>query len=259
MENLLRLTIVQPDTYWEKSDANRAELEEIIMALKEETDLIVLPETFSTGFSSNAIELAEPMNFTTHKWMKQIAAQTQAAICGSFLVKVGSSIFNRFLFVKPDGETEFYDKKHLFSIGSEKEQFSAGNSQIIVSWKGWNIKPLICYDLRFPVWARNINLEYDLLIYSANWPAARQDVWNTLLKARAIENQSFVVGVNRVGIDGNNIQYQGGSQIIHPKGYQLDTLPSNQSYLQVHLSKSELDTFRNKFPVHLDADKFSLL
>lgn len=254
----LRITLLQPDTYWENPDANRAELEEIIAGLEHATDLIILPETFTTGFSGRAREVSEPMNFNTHKWMKMMAAQTQAAICGSVFISEHNKVFNRLLFVTPDGETIAYDKKHLFSMGAEGEQFTPGNKSIIINWKGWRIKPLICYDLRFPVWARNRDKEYDILMYSANWPASRSNVWNTLLPARAIENQCYVAGVNRVGTDGNGHNYIGESQVIDPKGMKIAKMESNPGSLSVHLSLKDLQAFREKFPVWRDADDFEI-
>jgi omega-amidase len=255
----LSVSIIQPDTYWESPEANRAELEEMIADLPESPDLIVLPEMFTTGFSTNPQDFSEPMNFTTHRWMRQIAAQYQTAICGSFMVKEKSIYFNRLLFVYPNGDTSHYDKKHLFGFGGEAEFFSSGNERLIVTYKGWKICPLICYDLRFPVFSRNTNLAYDILIYSASWPAGRTHVWDILLKARALENQSYVIGANRIGTDGNHIAYSGGSLAVDPKGMVLADLQSNQTSSSLHLSKNELDSFRKKFPAHLDADEFRLL
>ncbi len=257
-ESLL-VSIIQPDTYWENPVANRAELEEEIASLRDSPDLIVLPEMFTTGFSNNPQKFAEPMNFTTHKWMKQIAAQYQTAVCGSLIIKETDKYFNRILFVLPNGDTLHYDKKHLFAFGGEAELFSSGDQRLIVDYKGWKICPLICYDLRFPVFARNTNLDYDILIYTASWPASRAHVWNTLLQARALENQSYVIGANRVGIDGNDIAYSGGSLAIDPKGLIIANLQSNQTSHTVHLSKNDMDNFRKKFPAHLDADEFRLL
>jgi predicted amidohydrolase len=214
VKNDLHVSIIQTAIYWESPIANRAEIEEQIAEIKGKTDLILLPEMFTTGFSSNAVELAEPMNFTTHKWMKQMANQYNAAVCGSIIIKENNQFFNRLLFIIPSGETSYYDKKHLFGYGGEDKLFSPGEKKLIVKYLGWNICPLICYDLRFPVFSRNIDLSYDVLIYSASWPASRINVWNTLLPARAIENQSYVIGVNRIGTDGNSIKHNGLSQCI---------------------------------------------
>lgn len=254
----LNVSMVQTDIYWENPVANRAELEENIASIEGSPDLIILPETFTTGFTNNVASWTEPMNFITHKWMKQLAAQYKTAICGSILIKENGLYYNRFLFVKQDGSTTFYDKKHLFAYGGEDDLFTAGTEKVIIELNGWNICPLVCYDLRFPVFSRNRSLEYDLLIYSANWPESRIQVWDTLLKARAIENQSYVLGVNRIGTDGNNIKYNGRSAGIDPKGNNINKVQSNQGIINVHLSKSDLKTFRKKFPAHLDADNFEL-
>jgi predicted amidohydrolase len=256
--NSLKLTIIQANTVWENPGANRAFLEEIIHDLKDYGDLILLPEMFTTGFTSQVKELAEPMNFTTHKWLKQIAAHTESAIGGSFIVKEGGYYFNRFLLVKPDGSSEQYDKRHLFRMSEEKDVFTAGKNRVIMEVKGWKVCPLVCYDLRFPVWARNSDLAYDLLIYSACWPAPRDAVWNTLLAARALENQAYVAGINRVGKDGMDISYLGNSQVISPKGEILNSKSSKERVFQVTINKKELNDFRSKFPVYLDADRFNL-
>ncbi|MGR3811408.1 amidohydrolase [Jiulongibacter sp. NS-SX5] len=258
MSTTLSVVLVQPDIYWENPDANRAELEEMISEIQEPVDLIVLPETFSTGFTSRAKVFAEPQNLHTHKWMKQIAADKKAAVCGSILIKEGSKVYNRFLFVEPDGTTSPYNKRHLFSIGTEGEQFTAGQEIVTINWRGWRIRPFVCYDLRFPVWARNSPVHYDLAIYVANWPKVRMNVFNTLLTARAIENQAYTIGVNRVGEDENGITYNGMSKGIDPKGEIISELEDNPGLLQMHLSKTELEEFRKKFPVSLDADDFEL-
>ncbi|AWV99830.1 nitrilase family protein [Arcticibacterium luteifluviistationis] len=259
MENDLRVAVIQPDTYWENPEANRSELEEIISSLASTVDLITLPEMFSTGFSTNPEKIAEPMNFTTHKWMKQMATRYNAAICGSLVIKEGQNFFNRLLFVKPDGETSFYDKRHLFAYGGEDALYTKGIKKVIINYKDWKICPLICYDLRFPVFARNNKLEYDILLYSANWPAKRENVWETLLKARAIENQSYVIGINRVGVDANKLEYNGHSAIIDPKGYELKKLGNKNEVGITTLSKKGLTDFRESFPAHLDSDDFEVL
>ncbi len=256
MKQDLHVTVVQADTHWEQAGANLAELEELLA--EAETDLIVFPETFTTGFSSNGPELAETMNLTSHKWMKMMAAKTGAAICGSLFIKEQGKVYNRFLFVKPDGHTYSYNKRHLFSIGAEGEAFSRGNERLIVDWKGWKILPQICYDLRFPVWTRNRNNEYDLLLYVANWPAARNHVWNTLLPARAIENQAFAIGCNRIGVDGNNISYIGESQLIDYKGVVIKKLESQAGSFSSVLSYDALQHFRETFPIWRDADGFTI-
>lgn len=259
MENDLRVAIIQPDTYWENPEANRSELEEMISSIDSSVDLITLPEMFSTGFSTNPQKIAEPMNFTSHKWMKQMAKRHNAAICGSLIIKEAQDFYNRLLFVKPSGETTFYDKKHLFAYGGEDALYSKGSERVIINYKGWNICPFICYDLRFPVFSRNTKLVYDILLYSANWPAKRKNVWETLLKARAIENQAYVIGVNRVGADENQLAYHGSSTIIDPKGNELKRLGNTTEIGISTLSKRHLEEFREKFPAHLDADDFELV
>lgn len=255
----LTVTLVQQDIFWENPTANRSQLEEQLHDLDDCGDLILLPETFTTGFSVNkAQKLAETMNLHTHKWMKQIAAQMNAAVGGSLLIKENKSIINRFLLVHPDGTTEHYDKKHLFRMGDEAATCAPGSSRLVFTFKGWRICPLICYDLRFPVWAQNTGLAYDLLVYVANWPSPRQEVWNTLLKARAMENQAYVAGVNRVGKDGMDISYKGGSQVIDFKGKVISHAGEKEIISQVKLSKNNLEQFREKFPVHLDFDQFDL-
>lgn len=258
MQNL-SVTLIQTNLYWENSTANLAMLEEKIAQITEPTDLIILPEMFNTGFTMNVEKVAEPMNFFVMKWMKQQAAQSKAVITGSFIVKENEQYFNRLIWMRPDGSYEKYDKRHLFRMGGEHHSFTGGSEKIIVELKGWKICPLICYDLRFPVWSRNVNQAYDLLIYVANWPAVRSIVWDTLLKARAIENQAFVVGVNRVGTDGMDLLYSGNSTIIDFKGnpifYQRD-YEVVETYL---LNKKNLESFREQFPAYLDADTFEIL
>jgi omega-amidase len=253
----LRISLIQTALYWEQPDANRANLEEKIAELPA-TDVIVLPEMFTTGFSMNGKSLAEPMNFTTFKWMKQQAQQTGAVITGSYIVKEEGQCFNRLSWMQPDGGFATYDKRHLFRMGNEHQFYAQGNQKLVVSWKGWNICPLICYDLRFPVWSRNVNQEYDLLLYVANWPAPRAEVWNTLLKARALENQSYVVGVNRVGQDGEGLLYAGDSAMIDFKGQTLFHNAHQEISHTTSLSKQTLVDFRAKFPAYLDADDFEI-
>ncbi len=253
----LRLALIQSEIYWQQKEANLATFEEKIWQITEPVDVIVLPEMFQTGFSMEHETLSEPMNLTTFKWMKQMAAQKKAIVTGSYMVKEKGQVFNRLLWMQPDGQYKTYDKRHLFRMADEDQSYAMGQERIIVEWKGWKICPLICYDLRFPVWSRNRNLEYDLLLYVANWPAARVSAWDSLLKARAIENVSYALGVNRVGQDGNEIAYNGHTGVYSPKG---DTLAfsDKEEILLVDLNKRELDSFRSKFPAHLDADEFEL-
>ena len=252
----LKIALIQTDLYWENPTANMGMLEEKIATITESVDLIILPEMFTTGFTMNPATVAEPMNLTTFKWMRQMAAQTGAVITGSFVVKEGQNYFNRLLWMQPDGEFDYYDKRHLFRVAKEHESYTGGTQRIIKEWKGWKICPLICYDLRFPVWARNVNLEYDLLLYVANWPAVRRQVWNTLLQARAIENLSYVVGVNRVGEDANGMAHSGDSALIDFKGEVVFRKTDEEEIVLYSLQKEPLTTFRERFPAHLDADEF---
>jgi omega-amidase len=253
----MRIALVQSDLYWEDVSANLSQFEEKIWKIEEAIDVIVLPEMFSTGFSMNTNVLAEPMNLTTHKWMKQMANQTNAAICGSFVVKINEFLFNRLLWVQPDGVSHFYDKRHLFTYGGEQNFYKAGLQRLIIEWRGWKFCPLICYDLRFPVWSRNTKLDlYDCLIYVANWPQKRATAWNTLLKARAIENLSYSVGVNRIGNDGNGVYHSGDSSAYDFKGYQMVHCADKENVLLIELDKDQLIHFRNEFPALEDADEF---
>ncbi|MFD2574026.1 amidohydrolase [Spirosoma soli] len=265
---MLHITLLQPNLYWHDPVANRAMLEEHIFSLPEPTDLIVLPEMFTTGFTMDASAVAEPMNLTTFRWMKQMAAQTGAVVTGSYVVQEGNpagrQFFNRLIWMQPDGQFDTYDKRHLFRMAGEDRTYAAGSRRLVKEWKGWRICPLICYDLRFPVWSRNRQAEttdfaYDLLLYVANWPSARRTAWNTLLQARAIENLSYVIGVNRVGQDGNGHSYSGESAVIDFKGEVLFRQADTEAVHQQTLSLEELEAFREKFPANLDADAFTLL
>ena len=264
----LSVTVIQTDLFWENSTANLANLEEKMAQISLPTDLIILPEMFNTGFTMNVESAAEPMNFTTFKWMKQQAKRTRAVITGSFIVKEGKHFFNRLIWMRPNGSFETYDKRHLFRMGAEDKTFTAGTKRLIVELKGWKICPLICYDLRFPVWSRNgyskienrkSKIEYDLLIYVANFPAVRSQVWDTLLQARAIENQSYCIGVNRVGKDGMNVEYSGNSAVIDFKGNQLFYQKDMEAIQSQILNGKALEDFRNEFPAYLDADDFEII
>lgn len=259
----LRVALVQTDLHWQDKTANLAMLEEKIWSLKNSCDLIVLPEMFPTGFSMESALLAEPMNLQVHKWMKQLAAQTGSVITGTVIISEGGNYYNRLLWVLPDGTTQHYDKRHLFRMANEDTSFASGAELPIFSLKGWKICPQICYDLRFPIWARNHWNEgeaaYDLLFYVASWPAARISAWDTLLPARAIENLSYCLGVNRVGIDGNEIAYTGHSAAYDFKGERLVDLGEKDQIQVVTLSRSSLEEYRSKFPAWKDADNFPLL
>lgn len=253
----LRLSLIQKELFWEMPDANRAEFEEIIQGLVGVADLIILPEMFTTGFTMNAEKLAEPMNLHTQKWMRQMAKLSGAAICGSVVIKESGNFYNRFLWVEPYGGNEYvYDKKHLFSLAGEHEVYTAGTEAQIIEYKGFKIKPQICYDLRFPEWSRNTfshetGLEYDLLLYVANWPAVRIEAWDTLLRARAIENQCYVAGVNRLGKDGNGISYCGHSAVFEPQGTRIQ-YSILEEVLNVKLSLETLLKYRDSFPAYKD-------
>lgn len=252
------VSIIQSELHWQNPAANRAMFEEKIWQLDQPTDLIILPEMFTTGFSMEAQKLAEGMNLATHKWMKQMAAQTQAVVVGSFICVQGEAYFNRLLWMEPSGNYDYYDKRHLFRMAKEHHHYTTGERLIIKEWKGWKILPLICYDLRFPVWSRNVDQAYDLSIYVANWPEVRRAPWRTLLKARAIENLSYVVGVNRVGKDGNDIPYAGDSAVIDFKGEVIFEKTQEEAIYTTVLDKEALTKFRAKFPAHLDADTFAI-
>ncbi len=259
----LKLSIIQSDIHWEDIGANLAMFEEKIWQIGS-TDVIVLPEMFTTGFTMKASKLAEHMNMRTFKWMKQMADQTGALVLGSFIAMVHDRYYNRLLWMEPGGNFKTYDKRHLFRMADEHHTFSPGESLLIGHWKGWRICPLVCYDLRFPVWSRNRwnaslkKLSYDVLIYVANWPQVRASAWKTLLDARAIENLSFVVGVNRVGTDGNGVEYNGNSAVIGPKGDPIFQVEGEEAIKTVELNAHSLQAFRDRFPAYLDADDFSI-
>lgn len=257
MSNTLNVTLIQTTLFWEDKSANLQMFDDYFQDINE-SDLIVLPEMFTTGFSMNPKDHAESMDGPTVSWMKNWSRQLNAAIVGSIIIKEKGHYFNRLLFVFPHGEIETYDKRHLFSLAGEEKFYSSGKDKRVVDFKGWKICPLICYDLRFPVWARNVEA-YDLLLYVANWPARRKEAWQTLLKARAIENQSFVLGVNRVGPDGNNIDHSGNSIVHDPLGNDLSQMRESESQVfQITLSKNDLQEVRNKFSFLADRDTFSI-
>lgn len=263
MEDLL-VTLVQSDIHWQNTDANLSMYEEKLWAAKPSTDLIVLPEMFNTGFTTDARKFAEPMNGKIFRWMKLIAEQFNAVVTGSFIAAENNQFYNRLLWMEPGGHYHFYDKKHLFSISGENRQFAAGAKSLSFMLKGWKVRPLVCYDLRFPVWARNRmdekkeTLSYDLILYVANWPSSRIQVWDALLKARAIENSSYCLGVNRVGSDGEGIGYNGHSCIYNLRGDSLTGLTEKDEIITVNLSAQFQEDYRRKFPVYLDADDFEI-
>lgn len=274
----LTLTLVQTNLSWENKQANLSMLEEKINNIPERTEIVILPEMFSTGFSMNAEQLAETMDGTAIAWMKRVAAQKKVILAGSLIIKEDENFFNRLIWMLPNGECGYYDKRHLFAYGGEDKHYTAGNKRLIASVKGWKINLQVCYDLRFPVWARQnlldsarrneesgstslaaAPLEYDLLIYVANWPERRINAWKTLLPARAIENQCYVIGVNRVGNDGNNIYHSGDSMVINALGEILYHKVHDEDVFTITLQKNSLEEIRNKFPFWRDADKFMII
>ena len=259
MMHPLKISIVQTDIAWENKQENLRMLREKLHALRGTTEIVVLPEMFSTGFTMKSRELAEPVSGITVRILKELAADFQLALCGSFICSERSNYYNRAFFITPEGEEFYYDKRHLFRMGNEAEYFSSGNNKLIISYRGWNICLLVCYDFRFPVWSRNVNNEYDLLIYVASWPQARRLAWDTLLCARALENMCYVCGVNRIGVDGNKLIYNGGSVVFSAKGEVLASVPDGEEGIEtVSLSLISLQQLRDKFPVWKDADAFRL-
>lgn len=256
----IRISIIQTDIVWENKQENLRLLRGKLQSLCGTTEIVVLPEMFSTGFSMQSEQLAEPVSGTTIGSLREWATEFQLAIAGSYIATDNGHNYNRAFFLTPEGDAYYYDKRHLFRMGQEPDHFSAGNQRLILSYKGWNICLLVCYDLRFPVWSRNVDREYDLLVYVANWPTSRRRVWDTLLQARALENQCYVCGVNRVGTDGYRLNYNGGSCVISPYGETiLATSDDQEATVTTTLSLSTLNTFRDKFPVWRDADRFQLL
>jgi len=261
MSATLRVTLLQSGLAWHDAEANRRQFEKLMAPLPGTTDLIVLPEMFTTGFTMAAEQVAEPANGPTVGWLREMAAQTGAVITGSVVTVDAGHYFNRLIWMRPDGTHDHYDKRHLFRMAREHEHYAAGERRLIVELHGWKVCPLVCYDLRFPVWSRNrigADYGYDLLLYVANWPERRRYAWQTLLKARAIENLSYCVGVNRVGQDGKDFNYTGDSAAIDFLGQPM-TQPSTSAFVAtVNLNRTALDEFRTKFPAHLDADEFRI-
>jgi predicted amidohydrolase len=253
------VTLVQQSLIWHDPGANRAQFERLLAPLAGSTDLVVLPETFTTGFSMEVERLGEPADGPTTVWMRQLAERLEAAITGSIITAQGGRYFNRLLWVEPDGTVRRYDKRHLFRLGGEHQHFTPGTAPWCAEWRGLTVCPLVCYDLRFPVFSRRRPaLEYDLLVYVANWPAARAYAWRQLLVARAIENQSFVVGVNRIGTDGAGIEYGGDSRACDFLGRPIRDLGAAAAVATVAFAPEALRAARERFPAHLDADRFTL-
>ncbi|MBK6350299.1 MAG: amidohydrolase [Steroidobacteraceae bacterium] len=253
----LRVTMIQADLAWQDPATNRRNLAAHFRGLAGHTDLIVLPEMFTTGFSMAASSLAETMAGATVGWLREEAAAIGCAITGSLIVEEGGRHYNRLVLATPDGGCAHYDKRHLFRMAREQEHYSSGNRRLVVEIKGWRLCPLVCYDLRFPVWSRNRG-DYDVLLYVANWPSRRRSAWSALLRARAIENVCYVVGVNRVGKDGNGANYSGDSVALDFLGQVLAGDRDGVLVETVVLDRESLATFRRDFPAHLDADDFEL-
>ncbi len=256
----MRISLLQYPIIWADKTANLTLWQQRLHQLIGTTDLAVLPEMFTTGFCTDRMEFAEEMDDATVQWLKHTSAETGLALIGSFMAAENGKKYNRAFFVTPDGEIHYADKRHLFTMGGEREYLSEGNKSLIVHYMGVNIKILVCYDLRFPVWARNRNNEYDLLIYVANWPQARIADWDILLPARAVENQAYVCGVNRVGDAPGDLHYNGHSLIIDPRGRVVEKLQDDQEgTLTTTIDLSLIEKGRAKFPVWKDADQFSIL
>lgn len=256
MSNSLSIVGIQVDLFWENPKENILNFERKIYAINKEIDLIILPEMFNSGFTMHPKNIAEEMNGPSVLWMKKVAEEKNTAIVGSLVIKEESKFFNRLIFVHPSGKLEFYNKRHLFTLAGEHKAYTSGKEKLIVEYKGWKICPLICYDLRFPIWARNSE-NYDLLIFIANWPVARIEAWKALLKARAIENLSYTIGVNRTGKDANNYEYSGDSLIIDYLGNTISKIDnSNEGILHKIIDKNAQDSTREKLGFLEDKDLF---
>lgn len=262
MSNELLITTVQTRLYWEDRQANISMLDEKIRGINDKTHIVILPEMFSTGFSMKPETISETMDGEAVQWMKKTAAEKKIILTGSLVIAEEGHFFNRLIWMLPDGKFGTYDKRHLFAYADEHNHYSPGNKRLITSVNGWKINLLVCYDLRFPVWARQQQKdgqpEYDLLVIVANWPARRSHAWKTLLQARAIENQCYVAGVNRVGKDGNDINYSGDSTVIDPLGDIIYTKKGEEDIHTTRLDKTTLQQMREKFPFLKDADEFGI-
>ena len=255
----IKITICQAYLFWENAAKNLQNLSLKLSSLKEKTDLILLPEMFNTGFTTNVEKCAERMDGNTMKWMYQTSRTFNCVVAGTLIVEENGNYYNRFVWMSPDGSYVHYDKRHLFGLANEDSVFTPGNSRIMLKLKGWKICPMICYDLRFPVWSRNQTEGYDLLVYTASWPDKRSAHWRTLIPARAIENQAFVIGVNRVGHDGNEVYYSGGSMCISPLGDVVYYKPEDEDLYTFTLNPADLANARQQFPFLKDADRYSII
>jgi predicted amidohydrolase len=261
MEESLRITLVQSGLHWEDREKNLSMFEDLLSSVQPR-GVVLLPEMFSTGFSMQPEKLAETMEGRTVDWMREVSKSRKIVLAGSVIIEEEGKYFNRMIWMLPNGNYATYDKRHLFGYAGEHEKYTPGNKRQIVSVSGWRINLTVCYDLRFPVWSRqaikNGEAEYDVLVCVANWPEKRIIAWQTLLKARAIENQCYVAAVNRVGIDGNNIVYSGDSMIIDPLGEILQTQTGADALISFELSKKHLEEVRDRFPFLRDADEFMI-
>ncbi len=265
-EDDLRVALIQASTIWQDPAANRERYGELIRSIDRQCDLIVLPETFLSGFSNDALHQAQEMHGENLHWLQAIAREVGSVICGSLQTRSGAQVFNRLIWASPDGELAYYDKRHLFRMAGEHLRYGAGTDRLIVTLKNWRICPMVCYDLRFPVFMRNrfadriaVGRDYDALVVVANWPSARAHAWRTLLRARAIENLSYCIGVNRVGVDGNQLHYSGDSVVLDYTGQPLVECGADPTIVYAQLSAQGLHDFRERFPAYLDADDFALL
>jgi omega-amidase len=261
--SLLTITLIQTNLFWEDKAANLAMLEQKINAIEAATELVVLPEMFSTGFSMKPAQLAETMEGETVSWMKRMAAARKIILTGSVIIEQEGLYYNRMIWMLPNGQYGYYDKRHRFAFAGEDAHYTAGNRRVVAQVNGWKVNLLVCYDLRFPVWARQQlqegGPEYDLLLYVANWPQRRSHAWQTLLQARAIENQCYVVGLNRVGNDGNGIYHSGDSMVVDPLGQTLYHRADDEDVFTITLQRENLEEVRSKFPFWKDGDSFNLL
>jgi omega-amidase len=260
----LRVSLVQGATRWHDAAANREYYGSLVRSLRGQSDLIILPETFLSGFTNETLGNAEDMTGEGVRWLSALASEVAAVVTGSLIIRDGDKCVNRLIWARPDGSSEIYDKRHLFRMADEHLRYAGGSERLIVELNGWRVCPQVCYDLRFPVWLRNRfdrdaqRFDYDLMIFVANWPAPRRHAWSTLLRARAIENLGYCVGVNRVGVDGNNIAYAGDSAAIDFLGQPLAELGAQEQIVTVSLDPVALKLHRERFPAWMDADRFTI-
>ncbi len=258
MQDVLKVALIQTDLIWENPEKNRENFSKKFKNLSEDVDLTILPEMFTSGFTMNAKAIAETMQGDTVTWMQQMASKHNTAIVGSIVVTEDNKFYNRLLFVTPNGTLQYYDKRHTFTLAGEDKVYSTGIKKLIIDYKGWKICPLICYDLRFPVWSRNTE-DYDVLLYVANWPKPRIAAWDALLKARAIENMSYCIGVNRVGVDGLDIEYSGNSAVYDLFGNEISNIEPNKEQIEIiTLQKEHITRYRDKLKFLDDRDDFTV-